>query len=107
VVEGVGRVQQHEIPGAAVGDQPIRAEVVVADGPNWLVANCGPWDLVLLDPPYAFDGWPALLGGPLVGSGAGMVVVESDREVDPGPSWNVGSTRRHGSTVVTLLTPTD
>ena len=84
-----------------------RAEVVVADGPNWLVANRGPWDLVLLDPPYAFDGWPALLGGPLVGSVAGMVVVESDREVDPGPSWNVGSTRRHGSTVVTLLTPTD
>ena len=24
-VEGVGRVQQHEIPGPAVGDQPIRA----------------------------------------------------------------------------------
>ncbi len=84
-----------------------RAEVVVADGPNWLVANRGPWDLVLLDPPYSFDGWPALLGGPLVGSVTGMVVVESDREVDPGPSWNVGSTRRHGSTVVTLLTPTD
>ena len=84
-----------------------RAEVVVADGPNWLVANRGPWDLVLLDPPYAFDDWPALLGGPLVGSVAGMVVVESDREVDPGLSWNVGSTRHHGSTVVTLLTPTD
>ncbi len=84
-----------------------RAEVVVADGLNWLVANRGPWDLVLLDPPYAFDNWPALLDGPLVSSATGMVVVESDREVDPGPSWNVGSTRRHGSTVVMLLTPTD
>ena len=84
-----------------------RAEVMVADGPEWLTANRGPWDLVLLDPPYAFDGWSGLLSGPLVGSVAGMVVVESDREVDPGPSWNVGSTRRHGSTVVMLLTPTD
>lgn len=84
-----------------------RAEVVVADGPRWLAANSGPWDLVLLDPPYAFDGWPDLLAGPLVDSGVGTVVMESNRELDPGPSWNVLSTRRHGSTVVTLLTPTD
>ena len=62
---------------------------------------------MLLDPPYAFDDWSDLLGGPLVGSVSGMVVVESDREVDPGPWWDVQSTRRHGSTVVMLLTPID
>lgn len=78
-----------------------RAEVVVADGPGWLAANPGPWDLVLLDPPYAFDGWPALLDG----LDARVVVVESDRPVDPGPGWHVERNRRYGATVVALLTP--
>ena len=70
-------------------------------------ANRGRWDLVFLDPPYAFDDWSGLLCGPLVGSAAGMVVVESDREVDPGPWWGVQFTRRYGSTVVMLITPID
>ncbi|MEE2769034.1 MAG: RsmD family RNA methyltransferase [Actinomycetota bacterium] len=86
-----------------------RAEVVVADGPDWLNANPGPWDLVLLDPPYAFDGWVDLLGGPMIRAvaGKGTVVVESNRRIETGQLWNVGTTRRYGSTVVTLLTPTD
>ena len=80
-----------------------RAAVVVADARTWLAANPGPWDLALLDPPYAFDGWPALLAG----LDAGLVVVESDREIEPAPGWHVGRVRRYAGTVLTLLSPQD
>jgi 16S rRNA (guanine966-N2)-methyltransferase len=58
-------------------------------------------DLAFADPPYAFAGWPALL--PRLR--AGLVVVESDREVEPRPGWRVLKTKRYGSTVVTLTSP--
>jgi len=79
-----------------------RADVVRADGSTWLVASTGRWDLVLLDPPYSFDRWADLLAN-LVGRVDGPVVVESDREVEPGPGWHVESCRWYGSTVGMLL----
>jgi len=90
-----------------------RARVVHSDGPGWLAggvggtaAAAGPWDLVLLDPPYDFDGWGDLLATleGLVVAG-GMVVVESDHEIEPDDGWHVDSSRRAGGTVVTLLRP--
>jgi 16S rRNA (guanine966-N2)-methyltransferase len=87
-----------------------RATVVQADGPRWLAAGiggaAGPWDLVLLDPPYDFDGWIELLEA-MVGVTAadGIVVVESYHEVDAGAQWHVDSCRRAAGTVVTLLRP--
>ncbi len=83
-----------------------RAEVVVADGTSWVRANRTEWDLVLLDPPYGFDSWPDLLDSVAGGPPGSVVVVESNHEIDPGPRWNVESTRRHGSTVVMLMRPT-
>ena len=80
-----------------------RADVVVADARTWLAANPGPWDLALLDPPYAFDDWPALL----VGLDAGLAVAESDREFGQIQSWHVERVRRYAGTVVTLLLPKD
>ena len=82
-----------------------RAEVVVADGTSWVRANRTEWDLVLLDPPYSFDSWPDLLDSVAGGAPGSVVVVESNHELDPGPGWNVESTRRHGSTVVMLMRP--
>lgn len=84
--------------------------VVCADGPRWLdLGNssvAGPWDLVLLDPPYDFKGWSELLDllVSLVAKDA-MVVVESDHEVDSGAQWHVDSHRRAAGTVVTMLRP--
>jgi len=87
--------------------------VVRSDGLGWLATGvggtgeaAGPWDLVLLDPPYDFDGWGDLLAT-LKGLMAvdGMVVVESDHEVAPDDGWHVDSSRRAGGTVVTLLRP--
>jgi len=62
-----------------------------------------PLDLVLVDPPYAWDGWEALLGG-LAASGARLVIAESDRGVGA-PGWDVVALKRHGGTVVTQLRP--
>lgn len=81
------------------------ATVVGADGSR--VAAQGPWDLVLLDPPYAFDDWTGLLSAVADGlSAAGLVVVESDREVDLVAPLRGIRVRRYGGTVVTFATRT-
>lgn len=55
-------------------------------------------DIAFADPPYAFEGWQALLAG----LRAGIVVLESDRPVDVGDEWRVLRVKRYGGTVVTL-----
>ena len=74
-----------------------RATVVHAPVLTWL-DTARPVDLAFADPPYAFDDWPGLLG-PLR---AGLVVAESDRQVDAGEGWKVLRARRYGGTVVTM-----
>ncbi len=63
----------------------------------------GPWDLVLLDPPYAFDQWDELLAAtvPLLG-GEGLVVCESARPIGLGPGWRLVRAKAYGGTVVTI-----
>jgi 16S rRNA (guanine966-N2)-methyltransferase len=75
-----------------------RATVVTTDALAYARSHRDPVELALLDPPYAFDAWPVLLD--LVA--ASFVVIESDREIDPGEAWDVVRTRRYGSTVVTF-----
>ena len=58
-------------------------------------------DLVLGDPPYAWDGWADLLAA-LTGA-AGAVAAESDREITTMGGWASLRMRRHGGTVVTVL----
>ncbi len=55
-------------------------------------------DLALLDPPYAFDRWPELLAAVR----AQVVVIESDRAVEPPVGAVVARQRRYGGTVVTI-----
>ena len=68
------------------------------DAMDFLADRPGPFDLALLDPPYAYDGWDALLGV----VPAGLIVVESDREIVPGPPWDVLRSRTYGGTVVLI-----
>jgi 16S rRNA (guanine966-N2)-methyltransferase len=75
-----------------------RAEVVVADAVEWTSRTQPSADLVLADPPYAFDGWDALLGA----LDADVVALESDRPIDLPARFDAYRTRRHGGTVVTL-----
>jgi 16S rRNA (guanine966-N2)-methyltransferase len=72
-----------------------RARVVVGDG-----ASCaGDWDLALLDPPYAFEGWSELLDvlAPAV------AVCESGASIDVPDSWVVVREKAYGATVVAIL----
>ena len=82
-----------------------RAVVLAVDGRRAIVDG-GPWDLVLLDPPYGFDGWDDLLVAAAEHLAPdGVVVVESDRVVTlPAPLGFVRS-KRYGSTVVAFASP--
>ena len=73
---------------------PVSAEAFLARRPDAV-------DLALCDPPYAFDGWGALLDA----LPAALVVCESDRPIEPGQGWRVVRTRRYGGTVVTFARP--
>ncbi|MBW3548020.1 MAG: 16S rRNA (guanine(966)-N(2))-methyltransferase RsmD [Actinobacteria bacterium] len=77
------------------------ATVVRSDASRFLAAGPGRFDLALLDPPYDFDdpSWSGLLD--LVD--AGLAVLESDREIDPGGRWEPVRVKRYGATVVTLV----
>jgi len=57
-----------------------------------------PYDLVLADPPYAFDDWPRLMAA----LPAPLAVLESDRPIQPGAGWSQLQSRRYGDSVVTL-----
>jgi len=61
----------------------------------------GSFDLVLVDPPYAWDAWPELLSA--LDGVAAAVAAESDREIAPTTEWASLRTRRHGGTVVSVL----
>jgi 16S rRNA (guanine966-N2)-methyltransferase len=71
------------------------ATVVRSDGPAW-ATGAARHDLALLDPPYAFDGWAALLAD----LPADLVVVESDRPIDFPDGWETVRDRRYGTTFV-------
>ncbi len=58
-------------------------------------------DLVLVDPPYGWDGWGDLLAA--LSGAAGAVAAESDRQITTMSGWASLRTRRHGGTVVTVL----
>ncbi|MCO8127017.1 16S rRNA (guanine(966)-N(2))-methyltransferase RsmD [Acidimicrobiia bacterium EGI L10123] len=65
-----------------------------------------PLDLVLADPPYAFDGWAALLADLATRlADDGLVVIESGRAVDLPPGWERVRERTYGGTVVLFARP--
>jgi len=68
---------------------------------DWDADRAGEWpfDLALVDPPYAFDEWPRLLGA----LPARLAVLETGVHIDVHPPWVAIRSRRHGDTVVTLV----
>lgn len=79
-----------------------RATVVRSDAARFLERGAEAstaYDLALVDPPYAFGGWDDLLGS----LRAQLVVIESDREVEPVPPATVLRARRYGGTVVSIV----
>lgn len=75
-------------------------EVVQAEALSWCRRQVRRFDLALCDPPYAFDGWDALLGV----LPASVAVLESSRPVvPPAGSFDVTRTYRYGTTLVTVV----
>jgi 16S rRNA (guanine966-N2)-methyltransferase len=87
-------IEQNLAQTGLVGGTVVRADVM-----RWIAGRSGSYDLVLADPPYAFDDWASLLEA----LDAPVVVVESDREIDPGPGWLITRSKRYGGTVVTFV----
>lgn len=83
-----------------------RATVVPGDGSRAL-AGGGPWDLVLLDPPYGFDEWDELLVAVVAHlASTGVAVVESDREIALPGALQFFRTKQYGGTVVAFASVT-
>tara|TARA_B100001250_G_C19372964_1_gene602796 strand:+ start:57 stop:584 length:528 start_codon:yes stop_codon:yes gene_type:complete len=80
------------------------SEIVKEDSLKWLQKSSKSLDLVLLDPPYSFKNWSELLDT-LLQKQPRIVVIESNREIDPGPNWHVDSIRQYGSSVVVVIDP--
>ena len=74
-----------------------QATVTARDATAWTPTT--PFDLALIDPPYAFDGWAELLSKRL----ASLLVIESGREPDIGEDLEVIRQKRYGATVVTIV----
>ena len=79
------------------------ATIVGTEAVAFAVAADQRYDLVVCDPPYAFNGWTALIDV----LPATIAVLESDREVPVAGAWEVVRTKRYGTTVVTIIRRTD
>ena len=90
----VAVIHQNLAHTAVSGGTVVRADVM-----RWTITHREPFDLVLADPPYAFDDWSALLDS----VDAPLVVIESDREIDPGTPWLITRSKRYGGTVVAFV----
>ena len=82
-----------------------RAAVVAGDALRWAATagRAAYADLVLADPPYAFDRWAELLAS--LAGGTGLVVIEGATAVGLGDRWARVRERRYGATVVTIARP--
>jgi 16S rRNA (guanine966-N2)-methyltransferase len=79
----------------ALGLGPDRATVRAGD----VEVVDGRWDLALLDPPYAYDGWNGLLSG----LAADLAVCESRQPIDAPEPWVLVRQKVYGGTVVTIM----
>ena len=89
---------------AVVGDLASHARVVGGDSLRF-ASTMDPVDVVLADPPYDYEQWPALMDE--LRSRTRLLVTESDDPRDPGPAWETVKVRKYGSTVVTVCSPTE
>ena len=84
---------------AAVGLSDRVVEIVRADVLGWLGGRPpSTFDLVLCDPPYAFDDWFRLFAA----LPSEVVVAESDRPLPLPAEWESLREKRYGGTIVTV-----
>lgn len=79
-----------------------RVQVVRGDVLRWL-RTADPVDLVLCDPPYAFDRWDELAA--LLAPVTRLAVLETRARLDLGPGWELLREKYYGGTVVLVARP--
>jgi 16S rRNA (guanine966-N2)-methyltransferase len=77
------------------------ATLIRADVDSWVRTTVSRYDLVLCDPPYAYDGWADLVDR----LPADLAVLESGAEIVGPDGWEVLKSKRYGSTIVTVVRP--
>ena len=85
-----------------------QVKVVRSDVARWLEgggAKSLQPTLVLADPPYEWNAWPALLAN--LPSSVVCVVVETGFALDEQSGWEILRAQRYGGTVVTMLAPAE
>jgi 16S rRNA (guanine966-N2)-methyltransferase len=85
---------------ASTGLAGEQATVVGAEAASWL-GSAGKFDVVFVDPPYAFTAWEGLFDK----LDADLVVLESDRPLEVPLSWEIVKSKRYGGTLVTVVRP--
>ena len=70
--------------------------VVTSSAERFLDANRERFDVALLDPPYAFEGWDELLDR----LPSNTAVIESNRSVTVRADWEILREKSYGGTVV-------
>lgn len=87
--------------GLADGERDGHATVIRADVENWVASAVSRYDVILCDPPYAFDRWEMLVKQ-LPGD---LVVLESGADIPRVEGWGFLKSRRYGGTIVTVARP--
>lgn len=87
--------------GLADAERDGDATVVRADAESWVASTASRYDLALVDPPYRFEGWEALVSR----LPAELAVLESGAEITAPDGWVIVKSKRYGSTIVTVARP--
>jgi 16S rRNA (guanine966-N2)-methyltransferase len=93
--EAIAAIEANLASTGLAGGKTVRSDAV------GFARTAGRYDVAFADPPYDFDEWTDLLTTPF----AGLVVLETARELDLGDRWEVLRQKRYGGTVVTMARP--
>jgi 16S rRNA (guanine966-N2)-methyltransferase len=80
------------------GLSSVKNRIVRADALAWCQTVAAPFDVALVDPPYAFDRWRELLAR----LPARLAVLESAHEVELAGRFHLHRVYRYGGTLVTV-----
>lgn len=75
------------------------ATLVRADVDSWVATTASRYDLILCDPPYAYQGWATLIAD----LPADLCVLESGTSIVHPEGWEVLRSKRYGGTIVTVI----
>lgn len=78
-----------------------QATVLRADVDSWLTTTASRFDLILCDPPYAYNGWTELIRR----LPCDLAVLESGAPLVSPEGWDVLRSKRYGGTIVTVVRP--